>query len=107
MTEDMFETLIDTEGTKNFMVKEGANTAIFEFGHKPEPQPEYHADVNNDGAVDSADISSVISVMAGTAEYDGADVNNDGAVDSADISAIITVMASSARLQRMLEGAEK
>ncbi|MBR6189698.1 MAG: dockerin type I repeat-containing protein [Prevotella sp.] len=73
-------------------------------------------DVNGDGAVDVADIASVISVMAGevgagsvTARTDTrrtgaqgdsqsanpADTNGDGAVDVADIATIITFMASS------------
>ena len=50
-------------------------------------------DVNGDGFVDVADISAIISVMAGTAEYQ-ADVNNDGNVDVADISSVITIMAN-------------
>jgi hypothetical protein len=50
-------------------------------------------DVNRDGAVDVADISAIISVMAGSAEYDNADVNGDGAVDVADISTVISIMA--------------
>lgn len=59
--------------------------------------PTVDGDVNADGAVDVADISSVISVMAS----DGndplsvrADVNGDGAVDVADIAEIISIMAS-------------
>ena len=50
-------------------------------------------DVNGDGSVNVADISSIISHMAGTAEYETADVNGDGAVNVADISAVITIMA--------------
>lgn len=50
-------------------------------------------DVNADGSVDVADISAIISVMAGSAEYEAADVNGDGSVDVADISAVITIMA--------------
>mgnify|MGYP002623941346 CR=1 FL=1 len=55
-------------------------------------------DVNGDGAVDVADISSVISVMAGGDAPDTAhaDVNGDGTVDVADISCIISIMAASA-----------
>ena len=49
-------------------------------------------DVNGDGEVDVADISAVISVMAGTPNS-SADVNGDGEVDVADISAIIIIMA--------------
>ena len=50
-------------------------------------------DVNGDGTVDVADISAIISVMAGTAQYAAADVNGDGTVDVADISNVITIMA--------------
>lgn len=50
-------------------------------------------DVNADGTVDVADISAIISVMAGTAQYPAADVNSDGTVDVADISNVITIMA--------------
>ena len=57
------------------------------------PAGQLQGDVNGDGAVDVADISAVISVMAGTADYPAADVNGDGAVDVADISNIISIMA--------------
>ena len=51
-------------------------------------------DVNGDGRVDVADISAVISVMAGVMDSDKADVNGDGTVNVADISAVIDIMAS-------------
>ena len=56
-------------------------------------------DVNGDGAVNVADISSIISVMAGDNEElrAAADVNGDGNVDVADISTVITIMAANAR----------
>ena len=50
-------------------------------------------DVNGDGAVNVADIAAIISVMAGTADYDKADVNEDGAVNVADIALVISIMA--------------
>lgn len=53
-------------------------------------------DVNGDGAVNVADISAVISVMAGTESEEivkAADVNGDGAVNVADIASIISIMA--------------
>ena len=50
-------------------------------------------DVNSDGTVDVADISAIISVMAGTASYPAADVNGDATVDVADISSVISIMA--------------
>ncbi len=50
-------------------------------------------DVNNDGAVDVADISAIITIMAeGGADLNG-DVNGDRAVDVADISSVISIMA--------------
>ena len=53
------------------------------------------SDVNGDGAVDVADISTVISAMAGSTDVSSAnaDVNGDGTVDVADISTIISAMA--------------
>ena len=58
-------------------------------------------DVNGDGIVDVADVSAIISVMAGnnpSSIDDGqpfsADVNGDGTVDVADISAVISIMAT-------------
>lgn len=50
-------------------------------------------DVNGDGAVDVADISSVITIMADSSNDLKGDVNGDKAVDVADISAIISIMA--------------
>ena len=50
-------------------------------------------DVNDDGAVDVADISTIIDVMAKGTNDPVADVNNDGAVDVADISEVIDIMA--------------
>lgn len=49
-------------------------------------------DVNGDGAVDVADIATVISIMSSTVDVLG-DVNEDGSVDVADIATIITEMA--------------
>jgi arabinan endo-1,5-alpha-L-arabinosidase len=51
-------------------------------------------DVNGDGVADVADISAIISCMAGDERYnDTADVNADGTVDVADIASVITIMA--------------
>ena len=65
----------------------------------PKPKASITGDVNGDGTVDVADISAIISVMAGASVPDAsasgtADVNGDGAVDVADVSAVITIMAS-------------
>lgn len=50
-------------------------------------------DVNDDQAVDVADIATIISVMSGSSIADNADVNGDGAVDVADIATVISIMA--------------
>ncbi len=52
-------------------------------------------DVNGDGSVDVADISSIITYMTGSTDItmDMADVNGDDSVDVADIAYVITVMA--------------
>ena len=68
-----------------------AGKTIADFHEKPADT--LNGDVNGDGAVNVADISAIISVMAGTANYDKADVNGDGAVNVADISSVITIMA--------------
>ena len=55
-------------------------------------------DVNGDGAVDVADIGTIIDVMAGTVTDEAikaaADVNGDGTVDVADIGTVIDIMAA-------------
>ena len=55
-------------------------------------------DVNGDGAIDVADIATIISVMASGVGADpvsarNADVNGDGTVDVADIATVISIMA--------------
>ena len=59
-------------------------------------------DCNADGAVDVADIATVITVMAQGTEASAdkrrnADVNGDGSVDVADIANIISIMSAGAR----------
>ena len=84
-------------------------TSAAEIGIEAEPYKEtgMKGDVNGDGAVDVADISAIIGVMAGTplppsggdsggSGAGAADVNGDGTVDVADISAVITIMAEAA-----------
>ena len=63
-------------------------TIALASGDKP-----LQGDVNEDGAVNVADISAIISVMAGSDEYTNADVNGDGSVNVADISNVISIMA--------------
>ena len=68
------------------------DTKRFDIASLPEEEP-LKGDVNGDGTVDVADISTIISVMAGSATSAEADVNGDGSVDVADISTVISVMA--------------
>ena len=75
------------------------NPENFDMDLNPNVNPNLRADVNGDGAVDVADIATVIDIMAGAplpSEGIGggyADANGDGAVDVADIATIIDVMA--------------
>jgi len=65
---------------------------VYKYRHTEGSEP-IKGDVNADGTVDVADISAIISVMAGTAQYPAADVNGDGTIDVADISNVISIMA--------------
>ena len=70
------------------------DTTRFDIASLPDDEP-LKGDVNGDGSVDVADISTIISVMAGddSAFAQAADVNGDGAVNVADISTVISIMA--------------
>ena len=75
-----------------------AGQSIADFHEKPSDS--LKGDVNGDNTVDVADISAIISVMAGSVDSDSptataADVNEDGTVDVADISSVISIMAGS------------
>ena len=83
----IFDIFVANEGEKSKALLEQLHQ---EYGNWDD---ENNGDTNGDGTVDVADISAIISVMAGTASYDGADVNGDGTVDVADISSVITIMA--------------
>ena len=50
-------------------------------------------DVNLDGAVDVADIATIITVMAEGTYSSVADVAGDGVIDVGDIAAVISIMA--------------
>ena len=100
------QSLINETGTENFFIKiKGVNNnGPYQYGTTPEPK--FDGDVNDDTVVDVADISAVISVMAGQeVEFDAsrADVNKDTVIDVADISAVITIMAEQARKLRAIE----
>jgi len=83
---------------KKWMLCLVAFAVIFVFAQSSENLV-LKADVNNDGSVDVADVSAVISMMAGAVTYENADVNGDGAVNVADISAIISYMAGQGEAQ--------
>ena len=72
------------------------DTTRFDIASLPAEEEPLKGDVNGDGTVDVADISAIISVMAGdtsTTTVEEADVNGDGRVDVADISSVISIMA--------------
>ena len=72
------------------------DTTRFDIASLPATDEPVKGDVNEDKIVDVADISAIISFMAGDkGNYDEkqADVNGDGTVDVADISSVITIMA--------------
>ena len=78
-------------------VSQGANARVNSAWLIPKAKEELEGDVNGDGQVDVADISAIISVMAGTVgsgSATAADVNGDGTVDVADVSSVITIMAT-------------
>ena len=58
-----------------------------------EANPGILGDVNSDGAVNVADISAIIDIMAAGTFEAAADVNGDKAVNVADISSVIDIMA--------------
>lgn len=81
-----------TEVAGNEIIGYGPKVTV-RFEYKDAANPGIHGDVNGDGAVDVADISAVITVMANGEYSKEADVNGDDAVDVADISSVISVMA--------------
>ena len=52
-------------------------------------------DVNDDGFIDIADVTSVLTIMAGGSNLieEAADVNEDGYIDIADVTSILSIMA--------------
>ena len=91
----------ETIGVFNVTCTDGETTFTQRFGVAITGEgTALRGDVNGDGAVDVADIATVISVMASTvgsgsatATATAADVNGDGTVDVADIATIIAIMA--------------
>ena len=75
-----------------YLTAERGGPDVITFPDVPESR---RGDVNGDGAVDVADISTIIDVMAGKAQEHAkaADVNDDKTVDVADISTVIDIMA--------------
>lgn len=108
-TSDGTQTRLATEGLKlttangNLTATNGEGTTTFALTDlmkmafdESADATDLVADVNGDKAVDVADISNVITIMASDEvdAYPKADVNGDGVVDVADISAVITSMAN-------------
>lgn len=98
---DLEDPDVVANGLKIKIDAEWAGGKDYEWGWKvtialasgDEPGPGLKGDVNGDGAVNVADISAIISVMAGEATYTTADINGDGTVNVADISSVIDIMA--------------
>ena len=84
--EDNTESLINQTGAENFYVKVGAGTEPHVYN------PFINGDVNGDGALDVADITTIISIMADGKVENKADVNGDGFVDASDIASVITII---------------
>ena len=77
-----------------------SDVSIVEINWLENQSDNTYGDVNGDGAVDVADIATIIDVMAGhgdAATKNRADVNCDGSVDVADIASVIDKMAASSR----------
>ena len=49
-------------------------------------------DVNEDGNIDTSDVTALINHILGSASYNNADVNGDGTVDTSDITALINII---------------
>ena len=54
-------------------------------------------DVNDDGSINIADVTSILSIMAGNQSdsliKEAADVNGDGAINVADVTSVLSIMA--------------
>ena len=54
-------------------------------------------DVNDDGSINIADVTSILSIMAGNQSdsliREAADVNGDGAINVADVTSVLSIMA--------------
>ena len=83
----IFDIFVANEGEQSKALLEQLHQEYGNWDDEP-------GDVNGDGAVDVADISAIITIMADGSNDSSGDVNGDGAVDVADISAVITIMAS-------------
>lgn len=78
--------IVATDEAGNVEQKEPAREYSFMRGHS------LKGDVNNDGAVNIADVAAVLNIMAGNSTGNG-DVNGDGAVNIADVAAVLNIMA--------------
>ena len=54
-------------------------------------------DVNDDGSINIADVTSILSILAGNQSdaliREAADVNDDGAINVADVTSVLSIMA--------------
>ena len=53
--------------------------------------------MNDDGSINIADVTSILSIMAGNQSdsliREAADVNDDGAINVADVTSVLSIMA--------------
>ena len=104
MTEDMTETLIDTEGIKNFWVKEGAGTNPREFDPYYVPQETLMGDVDSNGQVNVTDVVMIIDNILGKTQWnfnaEAADVNYDTYINVTDVVMVIDHILGKVNLNR-------
>ena len=104
MTEDMTETLIDTEGIKNFWVKEGAGTNPREFDPYYVPQETLMGDVDGSGQVNVTDVVMIIDNILGKTSWnfnaEVADVNYDSYINVTDVVMVIDHILGKVNLNR-------
>ena len=104
MTEELTETLIDTEGTKNFWVKEGAGTNPREFDPYYVPQETLMGDVDSNGQVNVTDVVLIIDNILGKTQWnfnaEAADVNYDNYINVTDVVMVIDHILGKLNLNR-------
>jgi hypothetical protein len=91
------QTLIDETGSKNFYVKEGAGSAIVQYG----TSAVVAGDADGSGTVDITDITFIIDYINNQSNdsfnFSAADVDGDGEVNITDVTLVIDIINAAAR----------